>query len=353
MALVEPLPPTLTLSSPTTIQFNQSSINNILNISHVIRSLGGSVATATLEWRRNNTGSWNFLSDNASSSFTFLHTLTDPEAFSGATNSNGTDVKPFNYRYTATDSIGGTSSIFLNITPQLYVAPSFSYSVVGANLATPETNLERERGNVSTNISGSITRQSSLVNLVSYQLQYQVNNNGVWLDFGPTVNTGQSSATIPTTNHNPISDNTASTIAYRVSYRDTYQVYRSSSITSSVNTINYRLMIYHGHRSSTPTTSTDVRTLTATGGRLFVTGSNPFILNTGNTNRFFVAAMPNTNSITLVTDLDSLGANITNDYINTPFNVNDAGGTSLLYKVYTMEIAGPYSSNKRHQITRT
>jgi hypothetical protein len=130
-------------------------------------------------------------------------------------------------------------------------------------------------------------------------------------------------------------------------------VYRNASLISAVNTINYRLMIFHGHRSSVPSTSTDVRTLTATGARLFVTGSNPFILNSGNTNRFFVAAMPNTNSISLVTDLDALGANITNNYINNPFNVNDAGGNSVLYKVYTMEIAGPYSSNHRHQITRT
>ena len=55
-ALVAALPPTVSLTSPTTIAFNQTAISNDLNFSHSINSLGASVAGATLEWRRGGVG---------------------------------------------------------------------------------------------------------------------------------------------------------------------------------------------------------------------------------------------------------------------------------------------------------
>ncbi len=63
--------------------------------------------------------------------------------------------------------------------------------------------------------------------------------------------------------------------------------------------------------------------------------------------------MPNTLSISQVLDLDALNANITASYVNNPFNVEDAGGTAVAYNVYTMSNSVPYSSNHRHEITRS
>jgi hypothetical protein len=352
-ALVEPIAPTISFTSPTSILFNQTSINNVLNFSYTINSLGASVAAVSLEWRRNNTGSWTTLT-NTTTPGSFTHTLTDPLQFSGATNTAGTNVQPFNYRYIVTDTLGAGTTATVNITPEIYLAPSISYSVVGTSLATPETNLERERGNVSTNISGNITRNRVNVNLTTYQLQFQVNGTGAWNNIGSAVSIGPGNSTIPTTTHNPTASSTATSIAYRVQVIDAYQSYISSQINSTASTINYRYMIYHGTGSSAPTTSTQIRNLTATGGRLFVTGSNPFILNTGNTNRFFTAAMPNTLTISQVIDEDALFADITPQYTNNnnPFSVLDAGGNGTTYNVYTMSQAIPYSLNHKHRITR-
>jgi len=56
-------------------------------------------------------------------------------------------------------------------------------------------------------------------------------------------------------------------------------------------------------------------------------------------------------SIVSVIDLDALNADITASYVNSTFNVNDAGGSPVSYKNYNMTIAVPYPSNHRHQIT--
>jgi hypothetical protein len=358
LALVEPIAPEISLTTSTTqIQFNQSAISNVLNYNYTIKSLGASVASVSLDWRRNNTGGWTNLSPNTTPG-QFTHSLTDPLQFSGANNASGSNTQPFNYRYIVRDTFGASATATVNITPQTYQTPTITFSVAGINIVTPETSLERERGNVGSIISGSITRNRALVNLTSYQLQFSV-NSGSYTNIGSPVpiTAGVGSVTIPSTTHNPTSDITANSIAYRIQVIDAYQTFINSAINSAASTINYKLMIYHGHSSSAPLNSTAVRNLTATGGRLFLplpaAPNNLFILNTGNVNRIYTAAMPVPNVRSLVRDLDSLNANITTDYVNNPFNVTDAGGTNISYNVYTMTQAIPYSSNHRHEITVT
>jgi hypothetical protein len=186
------------------------------------------------------------------------------------------------------------------------------------------------------------------VALTSYTLQFQV-NGGAFSDIGSAVSIGPGTSSITLTNHDPVASNTANTIGYRVRVIDAYQTFLSSQVTSSTSTVTFLNLIFYGPTSGVPTTSAQVRAL---GSRIFTTGSNPFNLNTGNTLVNFTAAMPNTLSITQVIDLDALNANITSSYINNPFNVDDSGGNATSYKVYTMTIASPYSSDHRHQITR-
>jgi len=268
----------------------------------------------------------------------YTHSLTD-------TNYN---TAAFNYRYIVTDSVGGTTTATLNITPATYVAPTISLTVAGVTLTSPETNSTREKGNVDTNLSGTVTRNSANVALTSYTLQFQV-NGGAFSDIGTAVSIGPGTSSITLTNHNPVASNTATTIGYRVKVIDDYQTYLGSQVYSSTSTVTFYNLIFYGPTSGVPTTSAQVRAL---GSRIFTNGSNPFNLNTGSTFVNFTAAMPNTLSITQVIDLDALNANITSSYVNNPFNVNDAGGNATSYKVYTMTIASPYSSDHRHQITR-
>ena len=336
MAIVEPISPTVSLTSPTTIAFNQTAISNRLTASYTINSLGSGVSSVSLEWRRGGAGSWTVLSTSTTTPLTYLHTLTD-------TNFN---TSAFNYRYIVTDTATGQNTATLNITPSSYSAPSISFSVVGTSVSSPETNTKRERGNVSSTLSGTITRNSANVSLTSYTVQYQV-NGGSWNNISGLTNVSISgaSATIPSTVHNPTGDSTATSIAYRVQVVDAY-----TTTTSSTTTITFLYMIYYGTSASAPTDSAGVRSL---GNKIFTDGSNPYNLLTGTTEKIFTSAMPSTLSITQVLDLDALNANITANYVLSTFNVNDAGGNAVSYKVYTMTNSIPYSDmSHRHQTTR-
>ena len=338
MAIAAPITPTASLNSSTTIAFNLTSISNVLTFSHTINTLGASVSSASLEWRRNNSGNWTVLSSSTISSGTFTHNLT----------STSFNVQPFNYRYIVTDTAGANVTATRDITPSSYVAPSIVLNVVGASITSPESNDIRERGNVSSNISGSITRNSTNVPLTKYILQYQINNSGTWVDIGTDTLISGSSYTIPSTNHNPSPNNTISSISYRVKVDDAY-----TTTYSSVATVTFKYFIFYGSSASTPINSSQVRLL---GNKIFVDGTNPFNLITGITNTKFTVAMPNTLSITLVEDLDAFNLNITTDYVNNPFSVNDAGGNSVSYKVYTKSQSVPYTDilpdGHRHRVTR-
>jgi hypothetical protein len=335
-SLTEPITPTVTLNSSTTIGFNQTAISNVLTYTYSINSSGATAASTTLEWRRNNTGAWTTLSTNINL-FTFTHSLID----------TGFNTQPFNYRYTMTDSQGATNFTTKNITPATYIAPSISFSVIAATLSSIETNSKREKGNIVSNISGLITRNSTNVGLSFYQLQYQKNGTGGWTNISGTVSISGATAAIAVTNHNGTFDlPDAISIGYRVEVTDSYQTATSS--TSLVNLLN---IIFYGPTSSIPLSSSDVRLLP---NRIFTDGSNPFNLSTGNVERNFTVAMPSTLSISEVKDLDALNVIITNNYVLNTFNVLDFYGTNTSYKVYTMTNAVAYSDlpTHRHQITR-
>lgn len=336
LAIVEPINPTVSLSSSTTIAFNQTNINNVLNFSHTINSLNATVSSASLEWRRNNAGTWTVLSTSTTTPSSYTHSLTD-------TNFN---TQPFNYRYIVTDSVGASATGTVNIIPASYSAPTIAFNISGVNLSTPETSLIREKGNVSSSISGLITSNSPNVNLSNYTIQFSV-DNGSWTNMGSSISISSSPHTISPTGHNPIENKTATNIRYRISVVDAFQ-----TTTSSMSTINFYNLIFYGPAASAPNNSSSVRALSDKG---FVAGSlklgTPFNLNTGNTQSIYTVALPSGSTISQVLDLDALSANITSNYINNSISVNDYGGTATNYNVYTMTNSVPYSSNHRHQVT--
>jgi hypothetical protein len=321
-------------------------------MSYTINSLGASVVSCNLEWRRNNTGAWTSLTPSTTTPTSFTHITTDT-AF---------NVQPFNYRYTVLDSSGATTTVFRDITPVAYVAPGISITVNGATLTTPEVALKREIGNISSNITGSTTRFSPLVDLVSYTIEYQINGAGLWIPIASATNVSiptPGSYSIPSTNHNDPTLVSSTSIGYRISVKDTYQVSLGTKVNGSGSTVNYRYFVFYGPVTGGPpgpSTSSGVRSLP---NRIFIDTSNPFNLETGIVERCFTAAMPATLSLTDAIDLDALSAPLTANYIlSGPINVVDAAGNNVSYKVYTMTNATPYTSggtpagNHRHQITR-
>jgi len=335
MAIAEPIDPTVTLTSPTSISFNQTAISNVLNFSHVINTLGGAVASAVLQWRRGAAGAYTALSTSLSGSGTYTHTLTD-------TNFNTT---AFSYQYIVTDTAGATATANLSITPAAYVAPSITFTLTAQSASAPETNTKREKGNVGTVITGTITRNASLVNLVSYSIQRQVNGAGSWTDIATDVAIGPGTTSITQLTHNDAALVGANSISYRVVVTDTY-----GSTASGTQTVSFLNLIFYGPAASAPATSADVRVL---GTRVFTDAANPFNLNTGSTQRIFSVALPPGKTITQVLDLDALNANITANYVSSTISVDDGGGNGTNYSVYTMTNAIPYDANHRHQVTRS
>lgn len=340
MALLEDIEASVSLSSSTTIAFNQTAISNILNFSYQINTLGASVSGASLEFRRGGAGVWSVLSTGTGTPGTYTHSLTDSNY-----NTSG-----FNYRYTVFDSVGTSGTASLTITPNAYSAPTASLSIVGSNLVSPESNSKREKGHINSTLGGTITRNSTNVNLVSYQWQYQTNEEDPFVDIGSPVSIGPGTTSITSTGHNDPSLKATSYLNYRVKIIDDYQNYLSSQVYSSTSTVNFLNLIFYGPTSAVPTTSSSVRSLSS---RIFTDGSNPFNLNTSTTEKIFSAAMPSSKSITEVLDLDALNANITANYVSSIVSVENYTGDSSNYSVYTMSNAIPYSSNHRHQITRS
>lgn len=342
LAAVEPISPTVSLTSSTTIQFNQTNISNVINFSHVINSLNASVSEATLQWRRGNTGSWITLSTSKSASSTYTHTLTDTSF----------NTQEFNYRYIVADSTEASATATLTLTPAPYQSPTISLTVAGANLAQIESNAKREKGNVSSNLSGTITRQSARVNLVSYMLQYSTDGN-TWINLNENpVLIGPGTSSITQFNHDDPNLKNSSSLKYRVKVIDTYQQHLSSAgVMSNVTTVSFLNLIFYGSVSQAPINSNDVRALQT---KMFTDGGNPFTINTGTVNRIFSFALPTGTGLTSVIDVDALNANITTSYVKSTFNVLDYGGTATSYDVYTMINAEPYSPNSHaHRVTRS
>lgn len=338
LALAEPIDPSVSLASSTSILFNQTSIDNVLSFSYVINSLGATVASTLLEWRRNNSGIWSVLTSSVEAT-THTHSIVD-------TNYN---TQSFNYRYVVTDSLGATKTASFNITPQTYAQPGISITVVTttAGSVVGEGNYKREKGNVGSTLSGNITRNRINVPITSYSVQYST-NNVTWTDVtglsSIPVTGNPSSVSIPSTAHYDASLKSSSTIYYRATVTDSYQ-----SSTGGNVTVSFLSAIFYGPSLSAAVDSVAVRLLPS----VFTDTANPFTLITGTTYAIFTVAVPASNSLTSVLDLDAFSANITGNYIVATFNVNDGGEVATPYKIYTMTNAIPYlPTSHRHQVTR-
>lgn len=332
----EALDPTLTLTSPTTIAFNQTAISNVLNFTKTINSLGATVATVSLEWRRNNTGSWTVLSTNTALT-TLTHSLTD-SAF---------NTQPFNYRYIVTDTASGTATATLNITPASYIAPSISFSAPAITLVSPETNTTREWGNTPSSLQGSWTRNSANVPVSSYTYSVNVNNTS-YTTIGTSYSISGSSGSFASVSNTQATSTTTS-IIYRVQVVDSYQT------TTATYSINLSALIFYGEINvATTINSAAIRALPS---RKFANdGVNPFTFSSGTTNTRWLVAMDNTYTLNNPNGARDTTQNIdlTGDFLPaTSLSVNDAAGNVKTYNLYNYTVTVLYGINITIQITYT
>lgn len=349
MAIAEPINPTVALTStnPITSTFGMTgSITTSVTGSYTINTLGSAIAEAALQHRTGNTGPWTTLTISKTNPLLFDHTFTAGTFYSTVNN----------YQYIVTDSASATATATSNITPQAYTSPSISLTVtvLSSGGFTNESNSLRERGNVGSTISGTITRNRVNAPISQYSVQYQLNGTESWTSVpgldSIVVTNNPSSISIPSTTHNNASLGTASSLLYRVVVVDAYQ-----TSTSESTTITFQYGMFYGPATVLPTLSSDVRALE---NKTLVASGGTTQLSTGSTQKFFTIALPtavsSTDTVTSVIDLDSLSADITTQYTSglATFNVNDGGGAAVSYNVYTMTIATPYASSHRHSIVR-
>jgi hypothetical protein len=336
MAVVEPIEPTVSILSTSTVFVNQSSSDILLNMSHVINSMNASISTATLEYKRGNIA-WIVLSNSLDTSYTFIHT----------TPSIGLNITPLEYRYTVSDTVGATNSVIFSITP-IYTTPSITTSITASSLMSPESNIKREIGNTTSNVSVSAMSSNPYVMLNSIILQYRIGNGG-WVNLETYTGINSLSFTTGPTVYS-ILNNSLNTLSFRSILVDSYHTVTSSTgVISNTITIMFDYIIFAGNSASIPTDSNSIRQLPQ---RIFADTSNTFILNTGSVNTIFTIALPSNKTLQSVIDLDSLSANITSNYVyQATYQVQTHNGVDVSYKLYTMTIAIPYSESHRHQVT--
>ena len=321
LVLVEPLSPTVLFSSNTVVGFNQTSINNVLSASNTINSLNSSIQTGYIEYRRGSAGSYTNLIGNQSSSISYTHSLTD-------TNFN---TDPFNYRYIVTDTIGAANTGTLTITPVSYVAPTITNISIGA---------DAELGSVSTTLACTINRNSSNVNLTSYQLQYQSIINGAtsaWTDIGTSTSISGPSAVVSRA-HNDINLVNASSISYRIKIIDGYQ-----TTTLNLGTRSFFYRNYLGYSTNTILTLAQIQALSnsvlSNSKARTVSSVNP-----GAGNYVYYCYKASEGDLTSITDgLEQF----IGSFEKLPADVagTNSNGASVTYRVYKSNATNAFLSN--------
>ena len=241
---------------------------------------------------------------------------------------------------TTIPAIGKTLNQFLDDVMTEYLLPTFASFTINY----PSTTLE-----IGTNIGGSrigtwSTTNSANIDLVGNAIQIINVTGGNAILTSTQVNSGTDSFIVASANI------TGSGWSFRIQATNT-----QSTVFSRLFSLSGSYRIFFAPVSTIPTTSAQVRAFVGTS--IFNTGTTTFTLNTGTTEVNFMFAIPNTagagntRTLTSVIDLDAANANLTSSYLLTTFNVDDANGVGVSYKVYSLTIAVPYSSNHRHQIT--
>ena len=334
MSMVKPSPPTITLNCNSVIRFNQTDISNLLNFSYSINSVDisgnhATIGSVLLEYKRGNSNNWTFLSDDD-------NILYYSHIFSSTFTTN-----TFDYRLTVIDSQGGQNTVYKSITPVSYVKPTILIEVLAATHSTPETNIKREKGNISSNINVEIIVNSPLAKIISYQLQYQVNGGSIWLNVGNLILVDP---VTPNLNisilHNDILLANSDSIGYRVLVTDT------SNQISDVVTVNFKNLIFYGVSSTPSLSANEIRDL----NKIFEDDTNSFTIFTGTQFKNFLFAIPSSLSLSSVIDEDT-GVNYTDQYINSSINILDHGNISTPYKLYKMSLGIPYyPDGHRHNV---
>jgi len=173
-ATVETINPSATVSVSGSIEYNPSDASLSITMTKTINNPGATVSAFVLSYRRG-TDAWVELFNDDVALLSFTHNsdvgIAAEHRMSTLLAANST--KSFSYQLIVTDSLGATVTVTSNaITPAGYSAPSTNIAVSGT----------RERGNVDTNLVGTISQTAQNgVSITSRKLQFSLDNIE-WID---------------------------------------------------------------------------------------------------------------------------------------------------------------------------
>ncbi len=333
MALTEALEPTVNLSSSgNDVVFGKSQKIVNLSFSYTINTLNAHVDTVLLEWRRNDTGDWNVLPITTDMT-QYAHVINETDRF---------DSTIINYRYTVTDSEGATKTVTHNVTPEQYAAPTMSITLNGT-ITSPETQNVREKGNVISSPSGTISSNRALVNITAWTLERRY-NGGTWQILSSASGLNVQSVSIPQYNDNTGIPTNATSIEYRIGYTDEY-----TSGNGGNQSITFKYFSYWGFNTNTTINETQIEALSYKNFKSSValTWNN---INTPIGNYTYYAYPSTYNDIT----------SIIKNGVNQDFgawsklsdvSVTNSYGETLTYKVYRTNATGAYGATDCISIT--
>ena len=242
--LFKPISPVLTLSATPQPEFNQPVNYNIdLTWTVEIKSVGASIDTLSLEYRRDS-GAWTTLTTNTSLT-TFTHTITT------------VDNRNIDYRLTVTDTQGASKTISTTRSVQNYSQPSRSIT------KAPFQNVI-ERG-VDITINSSVTRNRQYAIISNVKLQKSV-NGGAWATVREE-NGADLGALINLTEYTSDNGNNDSQIKFRILVTDSGN---SNNAQIAITTTDLILPYFYGKSSSAITPAQGI----FTGANKVVSNSN-------------------------------------------------------------------------------
>ena len=224
-----------------------------------------------------------------------------------------------------------------------YIRPSISFWLEGINISNPETNYNREIGNISTTIKANIKLNNPYCQITGYKLYYYRNDNinkeliGEFNDLAPYGG----DITYNFTGSTQLAQTGLTTLKFAIEVSDTCN--SGSTGTIKDETINFDNMIFYGTIIEQPIEPTFVRVDSI--DKIFNINTYEITLRTGARDKIFVIAVPSDREISKIVDQSAAYVDITNAFIISTLDIEDAGGKLAPYTIYTMSNAIPYNRN--------
>jgi len=387
MVLNENLKPTVTLNIelPLNIPYGTPTIEFSLLWGYTINNVLEDGTKATFSSAKLEFSDFPNAPDNANAIWVPLFDTVIPKEdpsspdrpFPYSYNANTSFQDIYYFRYTVTDTRGDSAFAvdFIDVTD--YVLPDVLLTISGTDIESDfgETDILREKGNVSSDLGGSATRITPSVNLQTWNLLWKKNSEPNFASLSGIQNfVSGDGGPIPSVLHdstqpiNKVADVAATSLTYKLRATDSV-----GDVDSQTKTVTFEPLFYYGPASDSWLTTTPTRTSLI---NLFNLDTDLFKVKvqskawynntvgtirlfTGTSKRVFVVAIPNTYKISQVSNVApaiSATSPLTNNYLNNyvTVGIENYDGSTTQYKVYGASQASPYpagNGNNYHQIT--